>query len=233
MGRRHGDDGPGAIAPLLQGLRDEDRRRVVDACGRRRFQPGQALFQQGDSGDCLYLLTNGFLLIQVTTPLGEIATVNVVGAPDTVGEMALLEQAGRRSASVVAMTPVETLALDRATFERLRGDHPAVERMLVTILSAHVRRLSDRLTEALYVPAETRVLLRLADLCELFGGGWAQTVIPLTQSQLATMAGTTRPTVNRALRVAQSKGAISLGRGRIDVVDPGVLRRLAAAPTRR
>ena len=51
---------------------------------------------------------------------------------------------------MVATTPVETLALRREAFERLRVAHPAVEHMLVTILTAHARRLSAGLTEALY-----------------------------------------------------------------------------------
>jgi CRP/FNR family cyclic AMP-dependent transcriptional regulator len=231
MGRARGDDSAAAIAPLLRGLGDEDRRRVVEACVRRRFRRGEALFHEGEQGDSLHVLTKGFLLVQVTTPLGEIATMNAIGPPDTVGELALLERSGRRSASVVAITPVETLVLNRDAFDRLRAEHPAVERMLVTILSAHVRRLSARLTEALYKPAATRVLLRLAELCDLFGDGSAPTLIPLTQSDLATMAGTTRPTVNRALQAAQSAGAMSLGRGRIEVVKPDVLRRLAGTPT--
>ena len=103
--------------------------------------------------------------------------------------------------------------------------------MLATILSVHVRRLSDRLTEALYVAAETRVFLRLADLLRVFGGETTGTAIPVTQSDLAAMAGTTRPTVNRALKAAQSAGAILLGRGRIEVIEPSVLEQLIASPT--
>jgi CRP/FNR family transcriptional regulator, cyclic AMP receptor protein len=221
------------IAPLLSGLGEDDRRRVIDACIRRRFRRGEALFHEGDPAGGLHFLTNGFLVIQVTTPFGDVATMNVIGAPDTVGELALLNGYGQRSATVLAITPVETLALNREAFERLCADHPVVEHMLVTILSTHVRRLSDRLTEALYVPAEIRVLLRLIDLSRVFGGADVGTLIPVTQSDLAAMAGTTRPTVNRALQVAQTAGAISLGRGRIEVLNPGVLRTLVADRTAR
>jgi len=219
--------------PLLSGLGEGDRRRVVDACIRHRYRRGEALFSEGDPAASLHFLTNGFLAIQVTSPLGDVATMNVIGAPDTVGELALLDGHGRRSASALAITPAETLALNREAFERLRVDHPVVEHMLVTILSAHVRRLSDRLTEALYVPAEIRVLLRLADLFLVFGGATVRTSIPVTQSDLAAMAGTTRPTVNRALQVAQSAGAISLCRGRIDVLRADVLGTLVADGTAR
>jgi CRP/FNR family transcriptional regulator, cyclic AMP receptor protein len=218
------------IAPLLAGLGESDRRRVIEACIQRRFPRGEALFLEGDAGESLHFLTSGFVVVQITTLFGEIATMNVVGAPDTIGELALVDHYGRRSASVVAITPVETLALDRGAFERLRTEHPIVDRMLVTILSVHVRRLSDRLTEALYVPAETRVFLRLADLHRVFGGETTGTAIPVTQSDLAAMAGTTRPTVNRALKAAQSAGAILLGRGSIEVIEPSVLEQLTASP---
>ena len=231
MGHPRNIHEPGAIAPLLDGLGEDHCRRVIDACIPRRFRRGQALFYEGDTGDSLFFLTEGFLVVQVTTPFGEVATVNVLRAPDTVGELALLDRGGRRSASVLAITSVETLALDRGTFERLRIDHPVVEHVLVTILSAHVRRLSARLTEALYVPAETRVLRRLENLAQLFGGGRTAIAVPITQSDLAAMAGTTRPTVNRALQAAQTAGAISLGRSRIDVVEPAVLAQLAVGPT--
>jgi CRP/FNR family cyclic AMP-dependent transcriptional regulator len=228
---RHDAERHAAIAPLLAGLGESDRRRVIEACIRRRFRRGEALFLEGDPGESLHFLTSGYVVVQVTTTFGETATMNVLGAPDTIGELALLDRHGRRSASVIAITPVETLALDRGAFERLRTEHPVVERMLVTILSVHVRRLSDRLTEALYLPAETRVFLRLADLCRVFGGETTGTAIPVTQSDLAAMAGTTRPTVNRALQAAQSAGAILLGRGRIEVIKPSVLERLIASPT--
>lgn len=224
---------PTVIAPLLSGLGEDDRHRVIDACIPHRFRRGDALFQESDPADSLHFLTSGFLVIQVTTLSGEVATMNVVGAPDTVGELALLDEYGRRSASALAITPVQTLALNREAFERLCAEHAVVEHMLVTILSAHVRRLSDRLTEALYAPADIRVLLRLADLSRLFGGAKAGTSIPVTQSDLAAMAGTTRPTVNRALQMAQSLGAISLGRGRIEVVKPDVLGTLVTDRTAR
>jgi CRP/FNR family cyclic AMP-dependent transcriptional regulator len=226
-------DQPVATAPLLSGLGEDDRRRVIDACIRRRFRRGEVLFSEGDPAGSMHFLISGFLVIQVTTPFGDVATMNAIGAPDTVGELALLNGYGRRSASVLAITPAETLALNRGAFERLCGEHPVVEHMLVTILSAHVRRLSDRLTEALYLPAEIRVLLRLADLARLFGGANGRASIPMTHSDLAAMAGTTRPTVNRALHVAQTAGAISLGRGRIDVIKADVLGTLVADRTAR
>ena len=213
--RRDGGDRGAAIARLLDGLDEAHRRHVIDVCTPRHFRRGEPLFQEGDPGESLHFLTRGFVVVQVTTPSGETATMNVLRAPDSFGELALIDPSGRRSASVIALTTVETLALDRSSFERLRAEQPALEHVLVKILQGEVRRLSARLVEALYVPAETRVLLRLADLVQVFGDGAPGTVVPVTQSDLAALAGTTRPTVNRVLQVAQSVGSISIGRGRV------------------
>ncbi len=97
--------------------------------------------------------------------------------------------------------------------------------MLTNALVAEVRRLSAALIEALYVPVERRVWLRLIELVELYGGD-APVVIPLTQDDIAQLAGTTRPTANRVLRAGEEQGVLHLARGRIEVHDRAALRRL-------
>jgi CRP/FNR family cyclic AMP-dependent transcriptional regulator len=104
-------------------------------------------------------------------------------------------------------------------FARLRRDHPQVDAVLAAILAERVRRLSEQVTEAYYLPAEARVLRRLADLAELYDG-----VVSLPQEALAELAGTSRATVNRVLREQQERGVIELRRAKIAVADPERLR---------
>jgi CRP/FNR family cyclic AMP-dependent transcriptional regulator len=51
--------------------------------------------------------------------------------------------------------------------------------------------------------------------------------VPVTQEQLAELAGTSRATVNRVLREEQDRGTVDLGRGRTTVRDPADLARRA------
>ena len=91
-----------------------------------------------------------------------------------------------------------------------------------------MRRLSHALLEALYVPVEKRVLRRLGDLLALYRDGAADTVtIPLTQEDLAELAGTTRPTANKVLKAVEEAGAVRIARGRIDVLNADELARRA------
>jgi CRP/FNR family transcriptional regulator, cyclic AMP receptor protein len=87
-----------------------------------------------------------------------------------------------------------------------------------------VRQLSRHLLEALYVPADKRVLRRLLELGALYAEG-DTTVVPLTQEDLAGLAGTSRATVNRVLREEETRGTVKLGRGRTTVLDAEALAR--------
>ena len=99
--------------------------------------------------------------------------------------------------------------------------------MLVQILATQLPVLSARLLEALFVPADKRVLRQLVSVARLYGPPGDAVTIPLTQEDLAGLAGTTRPTVNKVLRTAEEAGALSLGRGRIELRDLDLIERRA------
>ena len=181
------------------------------------------MFHEGDAGTQLHLIDSGRVAVRVTTPLGDVATLTILGAGDVLGEGALIG-AGERSATAVALEKTETIAVGRAEFDDLRVRHPTVERFLTAVLAAQVRRLSAQLIEALYVPAERRVLRRLVEVCHVYGVADGEVVVPLTQEHLASLAGTTRPTANRVLRDAQDAGLVTLARGAVTVMDVARLR---------
>jgi len=219
----------GADWLLLRSLSEDDRRRVLSTARRRRFARREVLFHEGDPGDTLHLIDKGRVAIRITTPLGDRATVGVLGRGDVVGEMAVLEEAGRRSATVVALEASETLSIDRGQFLDLRRRYPDVDLFIFNVLMANVRRANVQLTEALFVPVDRRVLRRLLSLVEIYAGrDPAEDVdVALTQDDLASLAGTSRATVNRVLRQAEEAGAVSLSRGRIRVTDRALLAKRA------
>ena len=218
---------PCAMLPdLLSGLTDDERRLVMAKMTRRAFGKGDALFFEGDRGEYLYIVQKGRVAVRMSTPHGDVVTLTVMGPGECFGEQALLSPDLRRTASVVALDQVETHMLHRRDFDDLRRRHPAVERFLVDVLAAQVRRLSAQLLDALYAPAELRLIRRLHELARLYVANHGD-VIPFRQEDLASMAGTTRPTANRVLKGLATDGVIELGRGRIVILDPEALQRRA------
>jgi CRP/FNR family transcriptional regulator, cyclic AMP receptor protein len=199
---------------------------VLGVARRRTFARGEVVFHEGDPGDALHLIAKGRFAVRVTTRLGERATLAIRGPGEAFGELALINNAPR-SATVAALEPGETFSIRQAEFDELRREHPGVTRILVSLLANSVRRMDELIVEALYAGAEKRVLRRLRDLAALYREDSQSITIPLTQDDLAGLAGTSRATVNRVLREEEQRGTVSLGRGKTTIVDLEELKRRA------
>jgi CRP-like cAMP-binding protein len=123
------------------------------------------------------------------------------------------------------------LAISTQAFTTIRDTHPEVERLLVSALAHRVDELSGRLLEALYTGVDRRVYRRLLDLAEIFDDQSPDGVIPLSQEDIATMAGASRPTVNQVLQRLVASGVITLGRRQIAISDLKGLHAAAAEDT--
>ena len=145
---------------LLAGIPEADVQRLLSIARRRTFRRGEVVFHMGDPADTLHLIASGRFAVRVQTALADVAILTVLGPGQLFGELALLEPDAHRSATVEALEPGETRSVHRPDFEELRRRHPQVSDVLVAILAGQVQRLSRQLLEALYMPADTRVLRR-------------------------------------------------------------------------
>jgi len=209
---------------LFGGLPEAELRRVISVARRRRFARNEVVFHHGDPADTLHLIAKGRFASRVTTQLGESVTLAVQGPGEAFGELALVEPDAGRSTTVVALEAGETFAVGREEFNGLRDSYPGVNDVLGRLLAQKLRRQSELLAEALFVSAEDRVLRRVCELSRLYGGE-----IPLTQEDIAGLAGTSRATVNRVLRAEAKRGVVELRRGRTTVRDGEALVRRAGA----
>lgn len=211
------------MTDLFARLDEQDHREVRASAVRRKFARREVICHEGDPGDSLFVLESGRVAARVTTRMGDVATLSVMGAGDTFGELAILDPAARRTATIVALEPTVTLSFPASTIAELRATHPAFDAVIADVLVRMVHRLTALVQEALYIPADTRVARRLTELSELYADGSGQVEITLTQDDVASMAGTSRATVNRVLGELAGKGAVEVARGRIRILDPAVV----------
>lgn len=211
---------------LFTSLTADEQRQVISQTQRRRFQRGEVVFHEGDPGNSLHLIAKGHVAARRSTPLGDIATLVVLGPGDYFGELIFVSPESGRNATVVALDAVETLSLDSDQLQSLRDQYPGIDRFLLDAMAKEIRRLSSLLSDALYVPVDKRVLRRLLEVANTYGNDGPARVVPLTQEDLAGLAGTTRPSTNKTLRLAEEAGLISISRGEIRLLDPdGIARR--------
>ncbi len=211
-------------APLFEGLPRDAVGRFLEQGRPRRFDRNEIVFHEGDPGNSLHLIASGRFAARTATRQGDVATLAVFGPGDLFGEIALMRPEARRTATIVSLERGETLSIDRSDLDDLRRHHPEVDDVLLRILADKVERYTRHLLEALYVPAEIRVLRRVLELDDIYADSGD---IPMTQASLATMAGTSRATVNKVLGEEVGRGTLELTRGRIAVRDREALERRA------
>jgi len=204
--------------PLLADLPPEDVRELLSIARRRTFEKGEVVFHRDDPAESLHLIVRGRFAARVASQVGDSVLLDVLGPGQAFGELALLLPDERRSATVSALEDGETRSVFRDDFARFQRSHPGVKDVLLRLLAEQVRRTSDRIVEAHHVDADTSVRRRLCELAESYGGG-DEPVVPLTQEDLAAIAGTSRATVNRVPREEEKRGTVALTRGHVRVLD--------------
>lgn len=212
---------------MLRDLPDDVADLVAGASRRRRYPANEVIVREDDPSDSVHVITRGHVAIMIATPLGRQLTYTILGPDESFGELSVLSDSPR-TATARALDATETLALHRTDLDRLRREHPRVNDAMIRVLCAQVTRLSARLAEHLYLPVEARVRRRLLEVCHVY----ETATIPLSQDDLAELAGAARATVNRVLRQDEADGVVTLSRRQITVLDRAGLTRRAQVDER-
>ena len=195
--------------PLFSGLGAEAIGSLARLCQTRRLPAGQTLFVKGDPGDALYGVRRGQIRIETGTTAGERLTIEVFGAGDLFGEIAVLD--GRpRTADAVAQEDAELFVLPRADFLKTLESDGRLAIRIIELLCARLRSTNERTEEMMFLPLSVRLARRLDALVQDFGAE-----VQITQDELAGLVGVTRESVNRQLQEWRASGIVTLGRGRI------------------
>ncbi len=206
---------------------DPDTRAAVERLGRvQRYQAGEALFLEGDVGSKVIVIRSGFLKVVATSEDGHATVLAVRGPGDLMGELSAIDEAPR-SATGIAMGPVEAQVFSAEVFRRVLADTPGVAIGLLRMLIDRVRDSDQHRVEFGARDTLGRVALRLVVLAETAGEAVEDGVkigIPLTQEDLAGWIGASREAVARGLASLRNRDLIRTGRKEIIILDLDGLR---------
>ena len=119
---------------LFRSLAEDELDALAKSVKVAPFAAGELVTRQDAKANWLYVLTQGQVEIRVNMPEGETKRVHTLSAPDFFGEMALVT-GGRREASVVAVTDIECLRVDRAAFGSLLERRPKIAQEVAEVLA--------------------------------------------------------------------------------------------------
>jgi CRP/FNR family cyclic AMP-dependent transcriptional regulator len=133
-----------ARVPLFEDFSPEELRWVGEAAQQRTFAEGENLFEIGEPGHSLFIVTAG--TVQVLHPHRAAAfQLARIGPGEFIGEMSLLDDSPR-SATAKALCEVEALVLDKADFHRLVLSKPEVGLHLLGVMSRRMRQADEHIS---------------------------------------------------------------------------------------
>ena len=105
---------------------------------REYFEPGQAVFHEGDRGDWLYVVTDGEVEVLKRNGGGTETSLRRLGPGECFGEIALVSDRPR-TATVRAVTATNVLAVDREAFQALFATLPPLRGFVETLIAGRDR----------------------------------------------------------------------------------------------
>ncbi|MDQ3957277.1 MAG: Crp/Fnr family transcriptional regulator [Actinomycetota bacterium] len=216
---------------MFSGIDVTTLERVAERCIERSYKKGQLIFHQGDPGESLFVVVEGFVKVLVPSPEGGEIVLVTLEPHATFGELALID-GGPRSASAEALGPTNLLVLTRATLLDLFADHPQLTDTLLRSFGAIIRRLTEQAADLVFLDLHGRVAKLLTALADEQREPDATEVVldlHMTQTDLASMVGGSRQSVNQILRGLADQGYLEI-HGRTIVVKRLELLRKRAGP---
>lgn len=176
--------------------------------------------REGDKADRVLVLLTGRTRVLIAAD-GRLRLLCLRGPGDVVGEVGAA-LGSRRGATITAAEPVTYATLAASEFRRRLAGDPALATSLVRHMGRRLREADRRQVERMVGDTTRRVAGCLAELSD---GRRAPVAVPLTQPDLAELAGASLEATARALRTLREAGHVQTRRGTILVLDPAALAR--------
>jgi CRP/FNR family cyclic AMP-dependent transcriptional regulator len=197
-----------AEIPLFAGLNEQELSVVSERVRQRRYKEGDTIFHRDDPGVALYVILSGKVKIHNETPDGGDLMIAVLTPGDFFGELAVID-GEERSADATTLEPTELLMLTKQDMHDIIQRHPKIGLNLLVTLSGRLRRTTDSLRALSTLDVNGRVAKQLLSLSDQHGiptPTGVKIALRLTQSDLASLVGSSRESVNKALSYYRKRG---------------------------
>jgi len=182
---------------------------------------GTVIFAPGDECSGFFIVTAGTVRVEQTNSAGRTVVLYRVAAGDSCVLTTTCLLSGRPYVGFgYAEGDVSATAIAPARFRRLLQTDPGFQELVFQSFAARVGELTDVIDDLL----EHRTDLRLARWL----ASRSAVDVRMTQAEIAQELGTAREVVTRALKVFETHGWITIGRGQITVLEAEALQRHGA-----
>lgn len=215
----------------LSQMSDQERTELERGAVIRRYARGEMVFAPTPRPHSVYLLQGGLVRIYRLSEGGGETSFGYVAPGEVFGELPAFGDYPRESFAQ-AVRPSQVWKIPCENFQRVLAARSALALQVTRQIGDRLKRIETRVEDLVFRNVRTRIARMLGELAEDFGqveNGYRVIDIPITQSELATLVGATRQTVNQTLRELSDEGLIGRDNRRIVVLQPELLSQLVSA----
>ena len=217
--------------PFFRRVSPALRARVAEVARLKSYDRGELIFAEGDPSDVFIIIVSGRVKVFKSTPAGKEIILEIFGAGDPLGAVAVYEGAPFM-ASAFTLEPTEVVSIEQGAFFRLLEAEPTFVRGLLSGLTLRLAELTRRLAELTGARVETRFARLFLKLCDQIGKpdrGGIFVAMPLSRQELADLTGTTIETTIRIMSRWQKDDVLHTEKDGFVVIDRPTLEDVAAS----
>ena len=201
------------------------------ASADRVYQPGDAIYNEGEYGDALYVLISGVVKLFRPYSGSKEATLRLLKSWDIFGHLAFAGEAKQR-AYAEAVTECKVTKVPKIFMERAIRREPRAALKMMTLLELRLVQYEELVKCLLPRETEVRLANLLPILARKFGerseDGRSVTIdLRLTHQDLAAMVASTRESVTKVLNEMRNRDVVEIEGGHITLKDYAALERLS------
>ena len=215
--------------PYFAGLDRDGVKRIEQEAHRRAYQAGATIFNEGEECAGLHLVLEGLVRIYRVNSEGRLHTLSLLRPLSTFNEVAAVD-GGPNPFNAVAVTSAQVMVISHKCLLRLIASEPTLLGNYVQELAHLNREYIERLEDMTFRSIPSR-LAKLFLHETTYADQIAETPTKLTQEDIASILGTTREVVGRALRGLLNAGLLRKKGREIYIADRQGLEHLAATNT--
>ena len=213
--------------PIFAGLPSKLSASLRPRVHRRTFAAGAYLARQGEVASSMFVIEGGLVRVTYTSQHGREFVLRLLGPGDTFGEVGVLDAAGIRASSAIAVELTSCVMVSKDDILATLRSTPELGLRMLALMVSQVRQQDEDLADFAFLDVNGRIARKLLDLADRHG-----TAVPagvrisfkLPQAELAAMVGASRENVNRSLSQLVNLGAVSMEGGHITILDSGRLK---------
>ena len=196
--------------PIFSDLKDNDLNIIADKMVSRSYDKGKMILLEQSQGETFFIIKSGAVKVTRQSDDGREVILAILGESDFFGEMSLLDGEGR-SANIVSNEDSEVLTLSRSDFLDCLETYPKIAIALLEELAIRLIKSDQHIESLSLSDSEHRIAITLIRFAQELGtikkGEVTIKNLPF-QQDIANMAGTSRETVSRTIKLLEEKNLV-------------------------